>query len=343
MKSKYKDNRWGTSIKKMPWDDKKEKSFVEKLISSTMKEWYDAKHRIASNEEIEFINSITPLACHHCMSKAFIKYGKLENGIIRYKCKECNKTFNNLTNTIFDSHKIPISEWFEYLLHLFEFHSIKSSSRDNKNANSTGKYWLIKIFEVLKNYQKKIVLSGDVVYDETFFNVVKSKKILKDGKGYRWNGNSICIAVGYDGFRTLILSQNTSKPSSKSTFETMWKHIEPYSKFIHDGDASHIKLIKFLDLKDRFCKGSYAKLLPDDQNPLTPINNIHSFIKKFMRNHEGFSTENIQDWMNLISFILNEPQNRYEKLKLFIKMAISSPKRVKYRDVMGKKTSSGAE
>ena len=80
------------------------------------------------------------------MSKSFIKYGKDGNGINRFKCKNCGSTFNNLTNTIFDSHKIPISEWFEYLIHLFEFHSIKSSSRDNKNANSTGKYWLTKVF-----------------------------------------------------------------------------------------------------------------------------------------------------------------------------------------------------
>ena len=49
-------------------------------------------------------------------------------------------------------------------------------------------------------------------------------------------------------------------------------------------------------------------------------------MKKFMRNHEGFSRDNIQDWMNLISFIINEPENRYDKLKLFLKMAISAPK-----------------
>ena len=55
-----------------------------------------------------------------------------------------------LTNTIFDSKKIPISEWIEYLLHLFEFHPINSTAYDNRNSPTTGKYWLIKTFEVLK-------------------------------------------------------------------------------------------------------------------------------------------------------------------------------------------------
>ena len=41
--------------------------------------------------------------------------------------------------------------------------------------------------------------------------------------------------------------------------------------------------------------------------------------------------------MNLVSFILLLPHNRYEKIKEFIELAIISPGRVKYRDVMSKK------
>jgi hypothetical protein len=38
---------------------------------------------------------------------------------------------------VFDSRKIMISEWMEFLIHLFEFHSLVSSSRDNRNAPSS--------------------------------------------------------------------------------------------------------------------------------------------------------------------------------------------------------------
>ena len=338
MKTKYKDNHWGTSVKKLPWDDKNNKTPVEELISSTMNEWYDAKHRSVSPEEIKLLNSIEPLICHHCCSKRFIKYGKYKNGIIKFKCKDCNSVFNNLTNTIFDSHKIPISEWFEYLLHLFEYHSIKSSARDNKNSSTTGKYWLIKVFEVLKNYQNDIILSGNIIFDETFFTVIQSKRTLKDGNKLRGiSKDKICVAVATDGFQTIILSENTSKPSSKSTLDTMKCHIKPKSKLIHDGEHSHQALIDELNLEEEFVKSSYQEYLNEKDNPLTPINKIHSYIKKFMRNHEGFSRDNLQDWMNLISFILNDPENRYDKLKIFLKLAISLPKRVKYRDVMSKK------
>jgi hypothetical protein len=41
--------------------------------------------------------------------------------------------------------------------------------------------------------------------------------------------------------------------------------------------------------------------------------------------------------MNLISFVLSEPDDRYEKVNRFIELAIVSPQKVKYRDAMGNK------
>ena len=46
-----------------------------------------------------------------------------------------------------------------------------------------------------------------------------------------------------------------------------------------------------------------------------------------MRNHEGFSRENLQDWMNQISFIINDPEHRYDKIKKILKMELSSQKK----------------
>ena len=99
----------------------------------------------------------------------------------------------------------------------------------------------------------------------------------------------------------------------------MASHIKAGSRLIHDGDSSHLLLINKLNLIDEYYKTDYQKYLSEKDNPLSIINTIHSYIKKFMRNHESFSRDNIQDWMNLISFILNDPDNRYEKLKEFMK------------------------
>lgn len=142
------------------------------------------KHNSVSLNEIKFINSIEMKKCPYCQSEKIIKFGHYKTLIQKYKCKKCLKRFSPITNTIFNSKKISISEWIEYLMHLFEFHSIKSSARDNRNSESTGKYWLKKVFLVLKDCQKNVILEDNIYLDEMYFPVIKSKVICKNEKNY---------------------------------------------------------------------------------------------------------------------------------------------------------------
>lgn len=331
---------WGHSLRVLSWDKSDHKTKSQELISSTVHEWYDAKHRTASDEEIKLINSIEISCCPICGGTDIVRNGTYRNGTRRYLCRYCSSSFNPLTDTIFEDKKIPISEWIEYLLHLFEFHSITSSSRDNRNACSTGRYWLYKVFSILKHYQDDILLEGKITLDETFFSVKPSKeKRHRNGlklKGI--SGNKLCVVCGKDDRgHIVLLCENTSKPSHKSTWKTLDSHIKEGSFLIHDGERSHSILIENLHLDSIVYDSKEIRKLKDKDNPLDSINEIHSLAKRFMRAHGGYDRDNLQDYMNLISFILNEPNDRYEKVDLFINMALNSPKRVKYRDVMSKK------
>ena len=331
---------WGHSLRRLSWDESLDKTLSQKLISSTIHEWYDAKHRISSIEEIKLINSIRIDHCPLYKSNSFIRNGCYKRDLRRYRCSCCNHYFNTLTNTIFDVKKIPISEWIEYLLHLFEFHSITTSARDNRNAYSTGKYWLIKVFSILKHYQDDIILEGNIYCDETFFACIQSDRKLKpDGKQYRGiSRNKFAVASAYDDRgHVILICENVSKPSLRSTWNALGSYIKEGSTLIHDGERSHSVLIDKLKLESIVYDADQLKKLPDKDNPLDSINEIHSLAKLFMRQHGGYNRDDLQDWMNLISFILNDPKDRYEKVDKFINMALSSPIRVRYRDVMLKK------
>lgn len=330
---------WGNSLRRLPWDNDAAATESERLISSTLHEWYDAKHPEVSLDEIALINSLTVKQCPYCGSNHFIRCGHYGNGIQRYQCKACDHRFTTLTNTIFEDKKIPISEWIEYLIHLFEFHSLTTSTRDNRNAESTGKYWLIKVFTVLKDIQKDVVLEGNIYFDETYFPVVKSKIVTKNGKKLRGvSRNKIGVAVAFDDQGQFILNvEYTSKPSDRSTWNAMGSHIKPESHLIHDGERSHGVLIRNLKLTSEVYSSEYTKNLKNEDNPLYPINHIHYLAKRFMREHGGYNRDNLQDWMNLIWFILSKPVNRYEKVRNFIDLAVCTPERVKFRDVMCKK------
>lgn len=331
--------QWGHSLRYLKWDENKSPTACQKLISNTVHEWYDAKHPTASNEELRMINGLTVDHCPICGAEEIIKYGHYKDGTQCYRCLSCNHKFSPLTNTIFSDHRIPISEWIEYLLYLFEFHSIRTAARDNRNAESTGRYWLYKVFEVLHRIQSDIVLEDNVYIDEMYFSVIRKNVIKKDGKKLRGiSRNKIGVAAGYDNHRHVVLIvENTSKPSARSTWKALGEHIKPGSKLIHDGDNSHSVLISNLHLKEKKYVTSETKGLDDKDNPLDPINNLHSLAKQYMRAHGGYDRGDLQDWMNLICFILSDPENRYEKVSRFIELAIVSPQKVKYRDVMGKK------
>ena len=133
------------------------------LMVSTISEWYDAKHRKPSKEEVDFINSIVIEECPFCGSKEIRRDGfNKKTGLAIRECKTCGKKFNPLAGTIFDSRKIPFSEWIEFLVHLFQFHSIRTTAFDNRNAVTTGLYWLSKVFLVVDNIQSDILPQMEV-------------------------------------------------------------------------------------------------------------------------------------------------------------------------------------
>ena len=326
-----------TRLRRFSWEGKATKDEKESLVEETVLEWYEAKHRKASEKEIVLINSIRVLACPYCAADKIVKNGHSSEGIQRYKCSICNGRFTALTGTIFDNRKIPISEWIEYLLHLFEFHSLNTSSFDNRNASSTGRYWLFKVFAVLKDIQDDVKLSGKVYLDELYLPVIKSETYKKEGgaglNGLSRNKICICCAVDNNG-NSLFMQSGRGKPSAEETWSAYWSHIKPGSTLIHDGENSHTILIEHLKLNSIVYTTKDTKGLEDKDNPLDPINKRHALLKRFIKMHGGYNRENMQDWLNLFWFIANGPEDKYDKVAKFIDMALKSNNVVRYRGSM---------
>ena len=65
---------------------------------------------------------------------------------------------------------------------------------------TTEKYWLIKVFYTLQDYQDNILLSRDVIIDEYYLPVsISDLSLTSDGKKKRGKStNQICICTGTD-------------------------------------------------------------------------------------------------------------------------------------------------
>lgn len=304
-----------------------------KMFSSTISEWYDAKHREASAEEVEFVNSIAIESCPYCGSKEIRKDGRSKKtGLVTRECKGCDRKFSPLTGTIFDSRKIPLSEWIEFLVHIFQFHSVKTSSFDNRNADSTGLYWLSKVFAVLDGRQDGTVLSGRVWIDETYFPKWPSETELREGKRLRGlSKNQFCVCCATDGRRCVLKACGVGKPSKSKVAKAYGGSIAPGSTIIHDGDNSHQALIELLSLGSEVHTASETSGLKDSENPMEPINKIHRYLAAFLGAHKGFGRGGIQDWMNLFSFYWETPGDAFEKAQAFIELAVKKRTTMRYR------------
>ena len=312
------------------------------LINTTVYDWYKQKHGSPSIDEIALVNSIEIENCPYCKSDKFVIYDHRKDGVKRLICKSCKRKFNPLTNTLFDSHKIPISEWIEFIFHLLSYDSVLMSAYSNRNDSHTGYYWLNKLFIAIKDIQKDVMLSGRIYIDETYLSVMPKDVIRKEGKKLRGlSRNKICIITAVDEHgHLLICAKGNGKPSKDKIKEVFENHIKKNSTIVHDGEKSHSILVEMYELKEEIHPTKETKGLKDKDNPMEPVNGVHRKIKRFIKAHGGYNRNNMQDWLNVIYFMIKtEKEKSIENvIARLLKMIISTPKKLRYRDYQIRKT-----
>ena len=88
--------------------------------------------------------------------------------------------------------------------------------------------------------------------------------------------NQICIGVATDKKQTVCLVEGFGKPSQKSSYQGFKDHIKPGATLIHDKENTYKKLVEKLSLTSVAYASKDLKGLADSENPLDPVNRIHS-------------------------------------------------------------------
>jgi len=156
--------------------------------------------------------------CPHCKSNNIIKNGKYK-GKQRFRCKDCGKNFNSLTNTPIAMSHIP-EKWPLFIECLIKGRSLRAAEAEIGVSYVTLFYWRHKLMRALKSTENN-PLAGDVEADDTFlaYSEKGSRKIL--GRKSKKNGNKYCarenkkvlllVAVDHSGH--LLLEASASKNS----------------------------------------------------------------------------------------------------------------------------------
>lgn len=334
-------NKRNQSRRITPWDDAPNMTPVQKFIYRHYNENYDEKHpTLRSTHEAEMINSFLPDQCPFCQSIIFKRKGYSPSGIQRYVCmnERCKRSFTSLTGTVFDSHKVSISEWLEFALNLGNYVSLNAGSKVNKNAFTTTRYWLEKVFMVLKEYPNEIVLKGEIWFDETYWTV-NADELVRRPDGSKLPGiskNKICIAVACSKSACICKVVGRGKPTKQAIYEAFKDQIVPGSKLIHDGEHAHDLLVEELGLVSEVHTTAETKGLSDKENPLNRVNRKHALLTKFLESHSGFDRDKLQDYLNLFMFLMNPPGNKLNKVEILFEKAMETRATLRFRDFYAK-------
>lgn len=321
------------------WTGKEDATPLQSFIDKCNRDSFERRHPgITETGEAELVNSFEVDSCRWCGSEKIKSFGYTAAGIRRHRCNQCGKTFTPLSNTIFDSRKIPLTEWLDFLLSVFGYGSFKLVSKTNRNAYNTTRYWIQKVFIVLREYQAELILKDEIQLDETYYKV-RSSDVQKRENGKEYRGisrNQICIGIASDGRNVIAFEEGLGKPSGKSTLDAFRDHIESGAVLKHDREQSHKVLAEALGLQSIEYNANEIKKLPDSENPLNLINRQCNLLKKFLNSHSGFIRDDLQDYLNLFCFISNPPADKHEKVEKLMILAMRCRKTYRYREESAK-------
>lgn len=317
-----------------PWDHIPERDLTpaEAIVAASHKGIYEFRHaRFAG--DADFFNGHPRDRCPFCEGRTK-KNGYAKTGIQKYRRLECGKVSTPTTGTIFDNAKLPVTAWADFILQALSFESISSMTREDRRADTTAPYWMAKLFAVLDGIQDDVVLAGRVFIDEKYCPVAAEDAVHKeDGKLLRGlSRNQIRIAVGVDeSNRSIFLREGLGKPGKSRTWTAFGGHIAAQSTLVHDMEHSHSVLANRPALVDRQYNAKTLKGLPDELDPLEPVNRSCYLTSCFLRSHSGFDRDSLQGYLDLLYVAMNPPEDKLEKVAMILDRAMRCPNTVRFR------------
>lgn len=253
--------------------------------------------------------------CPRCKSIYVVKNGHV-NGVQRYMCKDCKKTFAITNNTILHSTKKPVETWKKYLECMMNKFSLRKCAEVCEIDLTTAFVWRHKILDALQNMHNEVTINGVAQVDETYFSVsykgnhAKSDFMIprdahKRGCEDKKRGISkdkVCVlcSVNLDGLSIGMIS-NLGRPCVKDLKAVFSNRIEKgsilvtdsfrgYSKLAFENELTHIAVPR-----GKHTNGAFN---------IQTINSYHSELKRLVqRNFKGVSTKYLNNYVVYHNFV----------------------------------------
>lgn len=275
----------------------------------------------SSNNVADYLKDIrearfsTSPHCPHCASINIKGHGKYRSRQ-RYKCKDCNKTFNDTTASPMAGTHYP-NKWAKHIQLMLKSSTLKEVSEELDIHISTAFYWRHKVLNALKSIVPT-ELTGVVESDEKFFlesqkgknQVIKSgkRKPRKRGGVSQFRGLSreqVCVVVAMDRSGNLVSkTAGRGKVTARQIDSAVGEFISENAILCTDSARNYSFFAKQKNLKHFAVNGSKKQYVVNRIYHIQHVNSYHERIETWINRHfRGVATKNMDAYLSWHRFI----------------------------------------
>ena len=335
-------------------------------VKLTVNEIIDAIKMLTTAEYNEFVSKLSSLQrpedsidayieeqrfsngrqCPMCGSSKVVRNGKRKDGVQKFCCKDCGKSFVAKTSTIASGTRKSLDTWIKYIECMMKWATVRESAERCGISERTSFIWRHKILDAMQMMTYSVTLEGIVEADEAYLpisykgNHKKSKDFdmqhapRKSGSEIHKRGLSkelVCMPCAVDrNGNSIGKATNLGQCSSDDINGLLGGKIKGQSAFCTDGNSVYRKFSRKEDLNLIPLKGGKAK---KGIYHIQHINSYHSELKRFLGFFKGVSTKYLNNyivWNNLVNFAKETYQ---EKAALFLNYVLTATLSESCRDV----------
>ena len=250
------------------------------------------------------------LCCMHCKSTSVKRNGKYRSRQ-RYLCKDCGRTFNDMTNTPLSGTHHP-EKWMKYIEMMVNGVSLRKIAEKLKIHISTAFYWRHKVLNALGSHGFG-QLSGIVESDETFFREsLKGRKFThrkakERGEKDEKRGISnlkIAVVVALDRTGNVLAKvAGRGRVKAEEIDAAIGEYIEPTSLLCTDTATNYKKYALLKNLKHETVNLNQNQRVKKVIYHIQHVNNFHGRLKGWMNRFQGVGTYYLDNYLHWYCWI----------------------------------------
>lgn len=285
--------------------------------------------------------------CPYCGGSHIVRNGhRKTDGVQRYLCRNCGKSFVATSNSIASGTDKDLSVWQKYIECMMEVMSIRKTADICGIHRNTAFAWRHKVLDALQEMQDGVTLSGIVEADEKYVpisykgNHSRSQSFTMPRASRHHGGyikkrglssDCVCIpsAVNRKGMSYAKVGK-AGRVGYACLENTLSNHIEYGSTLCTDKEKAYRRLSRTygydlvqVDTKE-VKKGIYH---------IQHINSYHSRLENFLYDFRGVSTKYLNNYLVWHNFVNWAKETYREKKRIFLSYVLTRYFTERCRDV----------